>query len=176
MRRTAIILGLAIVGTLLVACSSSDDNSTATVTTKPTATSSPSATTPATSASSATGTTVDVKVQEWSINPTVKTATAGEITFNVKNIGPSQKHEFVVLQTDLTAAQLPKKADGTVDEEGAGITSPGEIADIAVGGSDSKTLTLTPGHYLFICNLIDDNAGTQELHYTEGMHTDFTVQ
>ncbi len=87
---------------------------------------------------------VDVALQERSVNPSVLTVGGGVVTFNVKNTGPQYKHEFVVLKTDLAATALPKKADGTVDEEGAGITSPGEIADLAIGEQKSTPIDLTP--------------------------------
>jgi len=131
------------------------------------------ATTPATTT---TADTVDVALQEWSINPSVLTIGAGATTFTVKNTGPQFKHEFVVLKTDLAPAALPKQADGTVDEEGAGVTSPGEIADIPIGEQQTTTIDLTPGKYLFICNLVDQDTNGTELHFTNGMFRAFTVQ
>ncbi len=154
------ILALVVVGAV-VSCGG-DDN---TASTTPTKAAIASTTTAATVAATGTptpaasgGDTVDVALQEWSINPSVLTIGAGAVTFNVNNSGPLYKHEFVVLKTDLAAAALPKKADGSVDEEGAGVESPGEIADLAIGGQESATIDVTPGKYLFICNLVDQDA------------------
>jgi len=119
---------------------------------------------------------VDVALQERSVNPSVLTVGGGVVTFNVKNTGPQYKHEFVVLKTDLAATALPKKADGTVDEEGAGITSPGEIADLAIGEQKSTAIDLTPDKYLFVCNLVNQQGCVTELHFTNGMVRAFTVR
>src|SRR5437016_618757 len=162
-------IALVMVGAF-VACSS-DDNSPSNG-----ATNTAAATTRTATTSASGGNTVTVKLQEWSINPDVKTVNAGPVTFNVKNIGPAQKHEFVILKTDLAPAALPKKEDGTVDEEGAGITSPGEIADLAAGEQKSTSVDLTPGKYIFICNLVDQGDTGTEVHFNEGMDTQFTVQ
>ena len=115
-------------------------------------------------------------LQEWSISPSVLTIAAGAVTFKVANSGPQYKHEFVVLKTDLAPAELPKQADGTVDEEGAGITSPGEVGDLAIGGEESATMELAAGKYLFICNLVDQDSSGTLVHFTNGMFRAFTVQ
>ena len=48
------------------------------------------------------------------------------------------------------------------------LTANGEIPSIPAGKSASVTVELTPGKYVFICNV----AG----HYGLGMHTGFTVE
>jgi uncharacterized cupredoxin-like copper-binding protein len=149
---------------VLVACSSSDNSSSGTPTTAP-------STSPAAS-SSASANTVDVVLREWSITPSVLTAKAGSVTFNARNNGPKEEHEFVILKTDLAPADLPKRDNGSVDEEGAGITSPGEIEGISPGDQKTATFDLTPGKYIFICNLIE----ADEVHFSEGMFAQFTVQ
>src|SRR5437667_11469884 len=95
-------IALVMVGAF-VSCSS-DDNSP---TNGPTKTAAATTRTATTSASG--GNTVTVKLQEWSINPDVKTVNAGPVTFNVKNIGPAQKHELAIWKTDLRPAAPPKK-------------------------------------------------------------------
>jgi uncharacterized cupredoxin-like copper-binding protein len=170
---------MALVAMAAFAACSSDDNSASITPKASTSATTPAATTTITGAptTAATGAqTVDVALQEWSINPSVLTVDAGAVKFNVKNTGPQFKHEFVVLKTDLAPAALPKKADGTVDEEGAGVTSPGEIADIPIGQQQSTTIDLTPGKYLFVCNLVDHDTNGTELHFTNGMFRAFTVQ
>ena len=97
-------------------------------------------------------------------------AKAGEVTFNVENNGPSV-HEFVVFKTDLAQDALPTKQDENgieiVDEEGQGVEHIDEIEDIAVGSSQDLKVNLAAGKYVLICNL--------PAHYTQGMHTAFTV-
>jgi uncharacterized cupredoxin-like copper-binding protein len=168
------ILALVAVGAV-AACGGDDNSASNTPTRASTASTTPAAT--GTPTAAATGAeTIDVALQEWSINPSVLTIGAGAVSFTVKNTGPQFKHEFVVLKTDLAPAALPKKADGTVDEEGPGVTSPGEIADIPIGQQQSTTIDLTPGKYLFICNLVDQDTNGTELHFTNGMFRAFTVQ
>jgi uncharacterized cupredoxin-like copper-binding protein len=149
-----------------ISCGSDDNGPTKTV----------AATTRTATTSASGGNTVNVSLQEWSINPDVSSVNAGPVTFNVKNKGPKQQHEFVILKTDLSSAALPKTADGSVDEEGDGITSPGEIADLAVGEEKSTTIDLTPGKYLLVCNLVDQQGSVTDLHFANGMVTAFTVR
>ena len=95
---------------------------------------------------------------------------AGEITFSVKNEGPSV-HEFVVFKTDLAPDQLPLTKDENgidiVDEEGTGVEHIDEIEDIAVGSTQELKVTLQAGNYVLICNL--------PAHYQQGMHAAFSV-
>jgi len=154
-----------------IACSSSDNSSSGSPTNLVAATSAPAA-----SSATASGNTVDVGIQEWSINPNVHTTKAGSVTFNVRNTGPKEEHEFVILKTDLAPADLPRLDNGSVDEKGAGLTSPGEVEGMAVGDQKTATFDLAPGKYIFICNLIDQGEGGVQIHYKEGMYTEFTVQ
>jgi uncharacterized cupredoxin-like copper-binding protein len=108
--------------------------------------------------------------KDFSISLDKSSAKAGEITFSVKNDGPSV-HEFVVFQTDLAPDQLPLTKDENgidiVDEEGEGVTHIDEIEDIAVGSTQELKVTLAAGNFVLICNL--------PAHYQQGMHTAFTV-
>jgi uncharacterized cupredoxin-like copper-binding protein len=120
----------------------------------------------------------DIKgtLEEWKITLSPTTGAAGEVTFTINNIG-EKDHEFVVVKTDLAPDKLPTVADGdeagTVDEEGAGITSIGEKEDIKAGTDNNVlTLTLTPGNYVIFCNVHDEDL----VHYQKGMHTAFVVQ
>jgi uncharacterized cupredoxin-like copper-binding protein len=100
------------------------------------------------------------------------TAKSGEVTFDIKNDGPSI-HEFVVFKTDLAPDQLPTTEENgvtIVDEEGEGIQAIDEKEDIAVDASTSLKVTLDPGKYVLLCNRPDDGG-----HYEQGMHTAFTV-
>ncbi len=119
--------------------------------------------------------TVDVTLQEFAVIPSPGSASAGEVTFNVTNEGPNDPHEFVVFQTDLAPDALPTAEDGSVDEEGEGVTLIDEIEDIEVGDSPSLTVSLDAGSYVFICNIVEEEDGELESHYQEGMRVDFTV-
>jgi uncharacterized cupredoxin-like copper-binding protein len=117
---------------------------------------------------------IDVKLQEYAIIPGAASATAGTVTFDVTNAGPDDVHEFVVIKTDLAPDALPTNKDGTVDEEAAGLEPQGEVEDVAVGDTQSLTLDLSAGNYVFICNIYEDD--THEAHYQEGMRVAFTVE
>lgn len=118
--------------------------------------------------------TVNITLKEWSVAADVSSVPAGLVKFLVKNDGPSDTHEFVVVKTDLAPESLPVDASGKVDENGAGIQIIGEIEDITVGSSTHlKAFDLAPGKYVLICNIYD--AGEKEAHYHEGMRMAFTV-
>jgi len=103
--------------------------------------------------------------------PASASTSAGSVTFNVKNTGPKDAHEMVVIKTDLAPEALPTKADGSIDEEGAGVTAMGEVEEVAVGTSKTVTIDLAPGKYVLVCNVVDGD----EIHYKLGMRTAFEV-
>lgn len=117
---------------------------------------------------------IGVTLQEWSVIPDADSAEAGEVTFNVENVGPDDVHEFVIIKTDLEADALPTLDDGSVDEEGEGVDVIDEIEDIPVGETQSVTADLEAGAYVLICNIYDEDEA--EAHYEEGMRTAFTVE
>lgn len=109
---------------------------------------------------------IGITLSDFKVEPAETSAAAGELTFDVTN-DADQTHEFVVVKTDLAADALPTNGDGDVDEEGEGIEPVDEIEDITGGSTQSLTVTLDAGNYVFLCNLPG--------HYRQGMHTTFTV-
>jgi len=154
-------LGILVVAGALAACS-----------TTPATTTSPTPTAPAAA-------TVDVTLREFAVLPSSSSALASEnpITFNATNEGPDDDHEFVVFQLidggDVNA--LPTNDDGSVDEEGEGIALVDEVEELAPGDSESITLTLDAGAYALVCNLVETEGETVEVHYQLGMRASFTV-
>jgi uncharacterized cupredoxin-like copper-binding protein len=122
----------------------------------------------------AAGEVVNVTLQEYSIIPEVDTVEAGEITFNVENIGPDDVHEFMIVRTQLAPDALPILDDGTVDEGAEGVDLINETEDLAVGESASLSADLDPGAYALICNIYE--AAENEAHYGVGMYTGFMVE
>ena len=122
---------------------------------------------------------VDVTVKEWSVAPATASVAAGEIKFEVKNEGPNHKHELVVVKTDLAPNALPTKADGSVNEEGAGLTTIGEVEEFAVGEDAENEFDLTAGKYALFCNVVEDpptaDMAGNKAHYKMGMFAAFTV-
>jgi uncharacterized cupredoxin-like copper-binding protein len=120
---------------------------------------------------------VDVTLQEFAVLPAEDSVSAGEVTFNVTNDGPDDEHEFVLFRTDLDAGALPTAEDGSVDEEGEGVTLIDEIEGMAVGANESLTVDLEAGAYVMLCNIVETaEDGTVEVHYQLGMRTAFTVE
>ena len=103
---------------------------------------------------------------DFSITLDESSAAAGDLTFDVTN-DAEQTHEFVIFKTDLAEDALPTDDEGNVDEEGEGVELIDEIEDIEAGSTQSLTVTLDAGSYVFICNLPG--------HYAQGMHTSFTA-
>ena len=118
------------------------------------------------------GSSVALTLQEWSVNPEETSAEAGEVTFEIDNVG-EDTHEFVVLKTDLSSGELPTAEDGTVDEEGSGIEIIDEVEDLPSGESEELAVDLESGSYVLICNIFEEKE--EELHYQNGMRTAFAV-
>ncbi len=122
-------------------------------------------------------TTVAVTLQEFAVSADPASVPAGSVTFDVTNDGPDDVHEFVVIKTDLAPTDLPTDKDGAVLEDGEGMEVVDEIEDIPVGESPSLTVDLEAGAYVLICNIVqEEDDGTLEAHYAEGMRTGFTVE
>lgn len=119
------------------------------------------------------GTSIDVQLQEWAVVVSEESAPAGEIAFTITNDGPEDVHEFVVVATELDAAELPTDENGAVTEEGEGMEVVDEVEDIPVGTTEELVVTLDAGHYVLICNIYSEDE--DEAHYAMGMRTNFTV-
>ena len=115
---------------------------------------------------------VDVTLSEWSIKPSVTSAKAGAVTFNIQNTGPAQSHEFIILKTDIAPEGLPTLKDNSLDEEGNGITSPGESKVLGVGKTQTITVSMTPGKYVFVDNIVQRGL----VHWEKKAYATFTVQ
>ncbi len=117
-----------------------------------------------------------ITLQEFAVLPSPDSAPAGEVTFNVTNIGPEDVHEFVVFATDLAPDALPTAADGSVDETGEGVELIDEIEDIAVDATPTLTVTLDAGSYVLICNIVEEEGADTIVHYQQGMRVGFTAE
>jgi len=109
------------------------------------------------------GSQVVAELADTKITVNVPSVKAGKIKIGVRNLG-TMEHSFEVLKTDLPPDKLPVDGASAKAKEDGKV---GEIPSIPAGKSAAVTLDLTPGKYVFICNI----AG----HYGLGMHTGFTV-
>ena len=169
MKRTTLLLkvaaAVAALTLVLVACSSNDSSTT----TDSTTTEAPTSATEAPTSVAAEGTPVAVAVGETDVQNMYMTVDpdtipAGTVTFTVVNEGV-KKHEFVILSTDVMAADLPLKGDEVVEDDYNAID---EIGELPPGETHTLTVDLEPGHYALICNL--------KGHVRMGMYADITVE
>jgi uncharacterized cupredoxin-like copper-binding protein len=111
-------------------------------------------------------------IQATTVNFKIKMPTilsAGTHTIGLTNRG-TVGHEIVLFKTDLAAKDLPLKADGDANEESPQLTSAADSGNaLKAGATESfKTDSLSPGHYVAVCNLPG--------HYQLGMKLDITVR
>jgi uncharacterized cupredoxin-like copper-binding protein len=110
------------------------------------------------------GSQVVAEMGDYKITVNVPSVKAGSVRIGVRNLG-NMEHSFQVLKTDLPPDKLPTDgATAKAKEDG----KVGEIPSIPAGKSAALTLDLTPGKYVFICNIAS--------HYQLGMHAGFTVE
>jgi uncharacterized cupredoxin-like copper-binding protein len=114
-----------------------------------------------------------VDLHDFQITPASSTTAAGKIAVDGTNTG-THPHEVVVVK-GVAPADLPRAADGSIDEDqlpgGAKI---GELEAFAPGGSCSAVLDLSaPGSYTLFCNVVGVTEGA---HVKQGMVTTITLQ
>lgn len=105
-------------------------------------------------------------VNEWSVAVSASEAKAGEVTFTIEN-GGSIAHEFLVAKTDIAPGEIPLTEEGKFDEALPGLEVIDEIKEWEPGVTKTLTVTLAPGKYQLLCNIVD--------HYKAGMWNGFTV-
>jgi uncharacterized cupredoxin-like copper-binding protein len=107
---------------------------------------------------------VAVTLNDIAIKLDRSSASAGSVTFAVKNTG-TVTHQLVVLKTDVPQNLIP-----TDPSKPGLVTEPGFITQTQIinpGGTATLTLTLGSGKYVLMCN--------QAAHYLIGMHIGFTI-
>ena len=119
--------------------------------------------TPAPSVSVLNGQTVSLSEWKVTMPSTVK---AGKATFTIANAGTTA-HELLVFKSDLAPSAYPTNPAGAIVEDGAGVTLLSDGDNIDPGKTQTRTVDLAPGTYLFVCNIPG--------HYPQGMFTVVTV-
>ncbi|MEZ2354157.1 hypothetical protein [Caballeronia sp. RCC_10] len=109
--------------------------------------------------------TIHVALRDDSIRTDAGSAKAGRVTFKVTNEANSNTaHEFVVLKTDTDEARL-RVRNGQVTE--SRFRKIGELEDLDRRSTKRLSVTLSPGHYVLICN--------RPGHYEMGMHSSLII-
>jgi hypothetical protein len=120
------------------------------------------------------GAKTDVGLEEYTVTPDPVELPAGEVAVTADNLG-TVEHELVIVEAD-SAAALPTKADGSVDEdEIPERAKQGELEDVKKGTQRTKKFDLKAGTYVFFCNVVQDEGGTTISHFKQGMHEVVTV-
>jgi uncharacterized cupredoxin-like copper-binding protein len=96
------------------------------------------------------GQTVGVTLDEFHLKLDSTSVAAGTVTFQVNNLG-KEKHEFVILRTDLAPEALPIAGD-QIEEEASGVEHIDEIGGLNAGGTQDLTVNLKAGTYIVVCN------------------------
>ncbi len=110
---------------------------------------------------------IAAKEGEWKIVISAGRHTAGDVTFDLNNRG-TVPHEFLVVATEKTAAQLLESVDATtnrIDEANLDVVD--EQPEYDPGTTATLTVKLPKGHYVVMCNI--------EGHYKNGMYADLTI-
>jgi uncharacterized cupredoxin-like copper-binding protein len=115
------------------------------------------------SASPSSGPTISLTEWKVVVGGTIK---SGKTDFTITNIGVAP-HELLVFKSNRAPSAYPTDAAGDIKEEGAGVSLVSDGDNIDPGGSQSRTVDLVPGRYLFVCNI----AG----HFKQGMFVVVTV-
>jgi uncharacterized cupredoxin-like copper-binding protein len=106
------------------------------------------------------GSVVSVTLHDFRIDSATSVSSDQDVVFQIHNQAPVT-HEFVVVRSDLPPDQLAIGSDGlSVDEDQ--LDPAGEIGEVESGTIQTLALHLSPGNYVFFCNL--------EGHYLGGMH------
>lgn len=104
-------------------------------------------------------------LDEYSLAPKPSSSESGDVTFTARNSG-TIPHQLLVLRTQRRAERLPT-SKGVVTLAGD-IERVGEIPAIEEGDAEPLSLSLTPGSYVLICNIVS--------HYENGMRAPFSVR
>ena len=126
--------------------------------------------------SSSTTAAAKLSLTEYTIAVTAPSVKAGKVTISASNVGGG-KHEVVLLAaSDLKG--FATRDDGSLDEDKiAEAQKMGEVGEIEIGKSGSKSFDLKAGTYTVVCNLVDKNAdGSVTSHYAKGMVATFVVR
>jgi uncharacterized cupredoxin-like copper-binding protein len=110
---------------------------------------------------------IDGTEKEWEIKISAAKHVPGSITFNLTNNG-TIPHEFLVVRTDKTAAELLSDVDpGTDRIDEALLDVIDEQPEYEAGTPGAVTVNLPVGHYVVMCNI--------QGHYKNGMYADLDI-
>jgi uncharacterized cupredoxin-like copper-binding protein len=101
-----------------------------------------------------------VSLAEWTV-VAPGTMHSGKADLMIVNNG-AQAHELLIFRSNRDPAAYPTDAAGDIKEEGAGVSLVSDGDNIDPGGSQTRSVDLKPGKYLFVCNIPG--------HFKQGMY------
>ena len=107
---------------------------------------------------------VVVDMDDFSLDAAPGTHTAGAVTFEIRNGGPSV-HALTIIRSDAASDALPVE-NGLIPEGQVDVVD--EETDIPPGADATLSTELEAGSYILVCNL--------PAHYESGMYAAFTVE
>jgi hypothetical protein len=114
-------------------------------------------------ASPASGQTVSLTEWKVTVGGTIK---SGKTDLTITNTGVAP-HELLVFKSDLDPPAYPTDPAGDIKEKGAGVSLVSDGDNVDPAGSQTRSIDLAPGKYLFVCNIPG--------HFKQGMFTVVTV-
>ena len=120
---------------------------------------------PAAEVSASAASSPTISLTEWKVT-LAGTIKSGKTDVTISNVG-TVPHELLVFKSDRAPSAYPTDAAGNIKEEGAGVALVSDGDNIDPGGSQTRTIDLAPGKYLFVCNIPG--------HFKQGMFTVVTV-
>jgi len=106
-----------------------------------------------------------IALSEWKV-VTASTIKAGTVKFTITNVG-TIAHELLVFKSDLSPSAYPTDPAGDIIEEGGGVNLVSDGENVDPAGTQTRSVDLAPGTYLFVCNIPG--------HFKSGMFTIVTV-
>jgi uncharacterized cupredoxin-like copper-binding protein len=106
-----------------------------------------------------------ISLYEWKVIAAT-TLKPGTANFTITNFG-TQPHELLVFKSDLAPSAYPTDAAGDIVEDGPGVSLVSDGENIDPSGTQTRSVDLTPGTYLFVCNIPG--------HFKQGMFSTVTV-
>ena len=106
-----------------------------------------------------------ISLYEWKVIAAT-TLKAGKTTFTISNFG-TIPHELLVFKSKLPLSSYPTDKAGDIKEEGPGVTLLSDGENIDPAGAQVRTVDLSPGAYVFMCNIPS--------HFKQGMYAVVTV-
>ena len=117
---------------------------------------------------------VQVRLVEFQLTPNAADTKSGKTEFDVRNMGTTQ-HEMVMVRAD-SIDQLPKKPDGSIDEDQIPEASKvGETGEFTANSTKHLTFNLKAGNYVLFCNIVQNTAAGPVSHFARGMHAQISV-